>query len=187
MRNIFLCLLCAVAVLLPVSCGDDKITPPEPKPIVEYKNLQNKDDVLFNLELAYNEREMIEYDKLLDDDFIFMYRGRDGTWVQWDRDREVSVHIQILNPNLPGDKRVISISLQLDYTEDNWTPEPPNDDHPDETWYTQTVGYDLIIKTADEWEARALNKYAEFTIRWAETSEGEHWRIVLWRDDVGSN
>jgi len=35
-------------------------------------------------------------------------------------------------------------------------------------------------------EYRALGLLAKFTIRWAQTSEGEHWRIVLWQDDVGS-
>jgi hypothetical protein len=173
-----------MTILLAVSCGDDKITPPEPKPTVDFKNLQNKDDVLFNLELAYNERNMSEYDKLLDENFTFMYRGEDGTMVQWDRDREVRINSQILNPNLPGDLRVISIHLNLHYDAVYWIEQPENQDHPGESWYVKTVRYDLIVKTADDWEHRALGKHAEFTIRWAQTPGGEHWRIVLWRDDV---
>jgi hypothetical protein len=65
--------------------------------------------------------------------------------------------------------------------------QPANEDHPDESWYYQTVDYNLTFKTADDWEHRANGLQAQFTIRWAETDDGDHWRIILWRDDVGGN
>jgi hypothetical protein len=161
--------------------GDNKVV---------YKDLKEKDDVLYNLELAYNERNMTQYDKLLDDAFIFIFSPEDfssgQTPAQWDRNAEVVSNTKILDPNLAGDKRVIQIDLSLDYPADNWAEQPENEDHPGESWYTNTVDYDLIVKTADDWEHRALDLKAEFTIRWAGTPEDGHWRIILWRDDVGN-
>jgi hypothetical protein len=176
-------------ILSPISCGEDKITPPQPTPTIDFKDLKDKDDVLYNLELAYNERHMGQYDKLLDENFTFIlsevdYNSGVVDVPQWDRSREVSVNSKMLDPNLPADLRVISIDLDLDYQADNWTEEPENENHPGESWYFKTVDYDLVVKTADDWEHRALDLKAQFTIRWAETTEGEHWRIILWRDDV---
>lgn len=164
--------------------GDD---PPAP---VVFKDLKAKDDILHNLELAYNERAFEEYDKLLDDAFVFIFSPEDfssgATPQQWDRNAEVGANSRLLDPQLDDDQRVISIDLSLDYPKDNWTEEPENTNHPGESWYRKTVDYDLIVKTLDSWEHRALRLQAEFTIRWAGTQEDGHWRIVLWRDDVGN-
>ena len=160
------------------------------KPKVEYKDLSEKDHVLFNLELAYNERNFSEYDKLLDDSFVFIlseadYNSGEVDVQQWERDREISVNAQIFDPNLNDpDLRVISIDLSLDYAADNWTEQPENEDHPGESWYFKTVDYNLVVKTADDWEHRAIGLQAEFTVRWDD--ERGWWRVVLWRDDVGN-
>jgi len=164
--------------------GDDT------KPPVVFKDLQERDDVLFNLELAYNERRYDEYDKLLDDNFTFIfsewdYDNEEVEFEQWDRVSEVRANLKILDQGLGGGKRVISIDLSVDYAEDNWTELPENEDHPGESWYTQIVDYNLTIKTADDWEHRANGLQAKFTIRWAATGDGEHWRVILWQDDVG--
>jgi hypothetical protein len=179
-----------VLLALIVSCDADKSKPTDPGPAPElFANLQNRDDVLHNLEVAYNERRPDEYGKLLDDDFVFIFSEVDFNngeveFSQWDRVAEMSANEKILNPNLSGDKRVISIELDIEYDEDNWTEQEPNEDHPDESWYFQTVGYNLTLKTADKWEHRARGLQAQFYIRWAEYDNGAHWRIVLWRDDV---
>ena len=103
---------------------------------------------------------------------------------QWDRVAEVSANENILNANSSADEKVVSIDLSLDYLENNWTEQEPNQDHPDQSWYFQTVDYNLVIKTQNAWEYRTSDKKAFFMIRWAEYDNGEHWRIVLWRDDV---
>jgi hypothetical protein len=43
---------------------------PEDKTPVVFKDLTEKDDVLHNLELSYNERRFDKYEELLDADFI---------------------------------------------------------------------------------------------------------------------
>jgi len=183
---------CVTAVvILAFGCGEDPAYKPQPfgDPPLSFKNLQNKDDILFNLELAYNKRDFEEFEKLLDDDFVFIlsesdYNSGEVDAPQWDRVRELSVNQQIFDPNLDSGLRVISIDLSLDYSAGNWTPLPPDTNHPTETWYTQTVGYDLITKTADDWEHRALDLNAQLTVR--KNDSTGLWQIVLWRDDVGS-
>jgi hypothetical protein len=193
-RSILILLSLIVVAGLTTSCildpkeqkeGDDT------KPPVVFKDLLEKDDVLFNLELAYLERNAKEYDRLLDDNFTFIfseadYNSGEVDFPQWDRNTEVLSTVKILDPDLAGDKRVISIDLDVEYAVDNWTELPENEDHPGESWFTQTVDYNLTIKTADDWEHRANGLKAQFTIRWAETDDGDHWRVILWRDDVGN-
>jgi hypothetical protein len=182
---------CAIAAALIITAcrEDDPVTPP-PRQTSSYKSLQNKDDVLFNLELAYNKRNFEQFAQLLDDEFVFVlsetdYNSGEVDVPQWDRVRELKANQQIFDPNLSGGRRVIGIELSLDYTDDQWTPEPPDTNHPTETWYKQTVAYDLVTKTADDWEHRALDLQAEFKIR-KDDATG-HWQIVLWRDDVRGN
>jgi hypothetical protein len=170
-----------------ISCEADRVTPTDVKQNVEYKDLQNKDDVLYNLELAYNERDTDEFEKLLDVGFAFVfsrddYRGGQ-TPQHWGDASEIDANRKILDPNLAGDRRVISVDLSLDPPVGGWTPEAPNLNHPGETWYVMTVGYDLVTKTADDWEHRALGEQAQLKIRWVDTTG--RWAIVVWSDDPG--
>jgi hypothetical protein len=179
------------AVLLIVGCGDDdpRYRPTSPgDQTLKFKNLQNKDDVLHNLALAYNQRDIEEFEKLLDDDFIFIFSETDHnsgeTPQQWARIDEINANQQIFDPNLDSGKRVLSIELSLDCPADNWKTLPPSPDHPGESWYTKTVDYFLVVNTADDWEHRAIGLQAQFTIR-QDDSTGR-WQVILWRDDVGS-
>jgi len=184
MRITSLVLLCLVVCLAAVSCDGDKITPPDETVSAEFKNLENKDDVLFNLELAYNERDTKEVEKLLGENFTFVFSREDHTSgytpQHWGEAGEIDANRKILDPNLSGDKRVTSIDLSFDYPEDNWTEETSNLDHPGESWYTQTIGYSFTVKTASDWEYRASAMQALFKIRWDEPSG--RWRVAEWSD-----
>jgi hypothetical protein len=177
-----------VAAGLTTSCildpKEEKVgDPPAP---VEFKDLSEKDHLLFNLELAYNERDMDRYAELLDDNFTFYFSDADyndpdhPTPQQWNRDTEIGANSRILNRDLPGDNKVVSIDLKLGYVADNWTEEPENQVHPGESWYRKTVDYDLRINTAASWELKALDKKAQFTVRWDE--DKGMWQIVMWHD-----
>ena len=180
-------LLCVLTAMVLLSCEADRTTPTDVKQKVEYKNLQNKDDVLYNLELAYNERDIDEYEKLLDIGFAFVFSRDDYrggyTPPHWGDASEIDANRKILDPNLDGASRVLSIDLSLDYPEGNWSPENPNLDHPGETWYVKTVDYEMVMKTADNWEHRAIGYQAQFKIRWDDSAS--RWAIVLWSDDPG--
>ena len=178
--------LTAVAILA-LGCGDDDGITPPPQKSSPYKNLQNKDDILFNLERAYNKRNFEQFEKLLDSSFVFVlskkdYNSGEVDVPQWGRIRELSVTQQIFDPSLDSDLRVISIDLELDYSAGNWSPQPPDTVHPAETWYTKKVDYDLVTNTADNWEHRALDLQAKFTIRQDDATG--RWQIVVWADDV---
>jgi hypothetical protein len=183
-----LLLLVSIALLAAVSCGDDEVATPQATNISPYKNLLNKDDVLANLDLAYNKRNFDQFEKLLDENFTFVFSEADyneGTvdYPEWNRASELAANQKMLDPNLEGNKRVVSIELFLDDGGADWEPEPPNQDHPGETWYTKTVDYNFVAKTADDWEHRARGLQAMFYIR-KDDSTGR-WQIVLWRDDKG--
>lgn len=166
-------------------CGDDSSLRPVPLPAEQYKDLTQKDDVLFNLQRSYSERKVTEYDRLLDEGFQFCFSDFDVMYRDapacWDRVTEVlfTDHFLGLSGFEPGDHRVISIELKLTYADTNWTPQPAPPSHEGETWYRQTVGYDLTVKTADDWEYRA-SQHIEITIRWEEALG--HWQIVRMRD-----
>lgn len=83
------------------------------------------------------------------------------------------------------------IELALAYTagDDKWTPIPPEDPvkYAGETWYKKIVTYSLTVTAGDQqYIGRDLE--ALFVVREA-TVEGygdSIWRIVVWRDDVGT-
>lgn len=185
-RRCLILVLCAIIAMVTWSCDAEKVTPPHPEEIIQRP--QEKDDVLHNLEAAYNERNTVEYEKLLDGNFVFVfslaeYRAGEVPRL-WGEASEIDANRKLMDPNLDGGQRVISIDLSLDYTKDGWTEEAPNSSHPDETWYNKTVDYNLVVKTADSWEHRALDKSARIAIR-QDPSTGQ-WRIVEWRDAPGA-
>lgn len=168
--------------VLSYGCNQDDPAKPEPPAAVEFKDLTQKDDVLFNLELSYNERVINQYDKLLDDDFVFYFSRFDvdnnGTPEYWDRTTDVVVTEKILD----GDRvnALSLVKLNLDYPDTSWTEVSAPPSHEGETWYRQTIGYDFKVQTRTGWEFRAHDKYVEITIRWDDTLK--HWRIVRMRD-----
>lgn len=185
-RTTFWIIALVVVAGLTTSCILDPKDTPEEKdqPIVTFKSLQERDDVLFNLELAYNERRILEYDKLLDDAFIFYFDDADystnKTPVQWDRTTEVNANANMFDQNYQGDLRAITIDLELTYPAGEWTEEPENEVHPGESWYRKIVDYDLVIVTEGGMEYRALKLQAQFTIRWDDTKK--LWQLRMWHD-----
>lgn len=183
----FLIAGCVVATGIFIACGDDSTSPP-PSAGVEFKDLASEDDVLFNLALAYNKRSIVQLDKLLDEDFIFLFSVQDvtenGTPANWPRTLELDAARRIFDPSLPGDVRVIAIDVRLHYSPGGWLEEPPGAAHPGESWWTKTATYDCVVQRSDGFEYRAMGKLALFKIRWDD--DAGHWRLVSWFDDMGS-
>lgn len=139
--------------------------------------------MLFNLQRSYNERNVTEYDRLLNEGFQFCFsdfdvRYRDAPTC-WGRVTEVLFTDLFLYSTSYEPGGVISIELKLAYADTNWTAQPAPPSHEGETWYRQTVGYDLRVTTASNWKFRAVQNI-EITIRWEEALG--HWRIVRMRD-----
>ena len=181
------------------SCGgdDDPVKPKEEA----YKCLEAtcpRDNVLKNLQSAYNDRNISRYDELLDDDFVFYFSDEDvlnGTVNSeyWSRAAEINANKNMFDPNYsnPNQEPVQDIDLALVYTggDDQWTQITPEDQvkYPGETWYTKTVTYNIVIKMPGDFQYVGLNKQADFTLRAATKDSKQYWTIVIWRDDMGSS
>ena len=151
-----------------------------------------RDNVLFNLEAAYNERNLTEYNRLLDDDFTFFFSPADVSdgkvsVNQWDRASEINATTNMFNVNFtpPNGSPISSIDLSLVYPEgDNvWNMASPDQNHPGETWYQKSVDYFLTIVAGETTYTSGNPIKAQFTVR--RDPDLDIWRIVQWRDDVG--
>ncbi len=165
--------------------------PDDPDPVL-FEDLKAKDDILINLDLCFDTYNPDEYNKLLDEHFVFFFSPADynspddPTPEQWDRDREKSSYTNFWDPNRVED-RITSRFLQLTYQEDNWTEITPDDPvtfPDDDAWYVLRVEYDMSVDLDRDPVLTLLanDHQLEITIRWDE--DKEHYRIVQWRDDV---
>jgi hypothetical protein len=192
--------LLAVLLVMPIwSCSDDD-DPVKPKEEA-YKCLEAacpRDNVLFNLQSAYNDRNIKRYDELLDADFIFYFSAADvqGGVVSteyWSRAAEINACKNIFDPNYsnPSQEPVQDIDLLLVYPsgDDQWTPNPAPDQvrYPGETWYQKIVIYNITVQLPGDYQYVGLNKQAAFVLRAATVGSQQVWRIVTWRDDTGTN
>jgi hypothetical protein len=178
------------------SCSADRVTPPPPPPTSpNFKSLKQKDNLLHNLELAYNQRNHEEFRKLLDQsgDFIFFFSPTDVSEgrvknLRWDVSQELAATQKMFNRSPPpGEPRADRIDLTLFYTEGDgaWDPfAPPS--HPGETWYKKPVEYRLFVKVGDVDYTQNKAVIAEFTVRFTEVAGDSLWQIVTWRDDIGA-
>lgn len=186
-RLILLCIVAAVTAGLTTSCildPEKKKDDPNPPVVKDFKSLKEKDDVLWNLELAYNLRERWEFEKLLDADFLFFFSEADYSTgnipESWNRVSEIKTHINLFNENLDSDLRATNIDLTLSYTPGEWTEIPQGD----ESWYSMEVIYNITVQTKVGVDYKGNNLKAQFIIREA-IPDGETekiWRIVRWRD-----
>ncbi len=198
MKRIAVLAFAAVVLVGLNSCilSPDKVPPPIKES--QYRDLAGpRDNVLWNLQTAYNARNIGEYDKLLDSDFIFYFSNSDVTsseWTAgeyWDRAHEIGANRNLFDPaySTPTREPASSIALSLTYAEgdDKWTqitPDPVK--YPDEIWYEKIVKYDISVKSG-AMTFIGNQKNASFVVRWAHVEgQGDFWRIVTWRDDTGT-
>jgi hypothetical protein len=160
----------------------------------EFLPLDTRDNVLNNLQAAYNQRNISQYDKLLDANFTFFFSPTDvqnGTvqFSQWDRAGEINATTNMFNPSFSPSQGapISSIDLALSYPKgDNaWTPVQPLDavTYPNETWYEKTVTYSMTIVAGPN-QFISNNIDASFVVRQAEVNGETIWRIIAWRDDI---
>jgi len=175
----------------------DENKPPD-KPTSQYKCLEvtcPRDNVLINLQSAYNDRNISRYDELLDADFVFYFSTEDvlnGTVEYWSRAAEINANKNMFDPNYsnPNQEPVQDINLVLTYPEgdDQWTQITPEDQvkYPGETWYQKIVGYNLTVQLPGDFQYVGLNKQAAFVLRAATKDTKQSWKIIVWRDDTGT-
>lgn|GEM_PF-2930594 len=195
-----LTVLAILSILMPgaSSCIFDaeKDKPDPDKPPPAYKPLDEKDNLLDNLELAYNQRNAQEYSKLLDpapNVFVFHFSPTDIAEgkvksSQWDVAKENDVTAKMFSRRPPAPlPPAESISLELTYTagDDAYIPVTPAS-HPNETWYEKPVEYRLTVTIGATTYTQNKTVLALFTMRFTEVAGDSVWQITTWRDDVGN-
>jgi hypothetical protein len=171
---------------------------PVDKPPPQYKCLDTtcpQDNVLINLQSAYNGRNSERYEELLDADFLFYFSAEDvlnGAVEYWGRVEELRATKNLFDPNYshPVRQPAQDIDLSLAYPEgdDQWTQITPEDQvkYAGETWYQKIVTYNLTVQISSEFQYVGLNKQAAFVLREALADTQKYWKIVVWRDDTGT-
>jgi hypothetical protein len=188
----FVVTLLVLAGAFATGCGDDPVQPKE-QDTKAYRSLENRSDVLFNFQKAYNDRKLARYDELLDAGFIFMPSDADvnggGLPAQWDRAPEMASHARMFDPDgSPGFPKTVRIEMDVRFEEGvTWTPIVPQS-APEETWHTAAVFYDYTIEVEPDTKyiPTAGAKF-QVTVRNAGTAESPSWRLVELRDLGASN
>lgn len=188
--RVLLCIL-ALTVTGVTSCifDPDTKTPPV-VPDNPIKDLTHKEDVIYNMETAYNTRRIDVYDGVLDDNFTFFLSPGDvggGLPEQWDRTVEKDVNQKLFDKNnttLPCQSIFMDIRAEEGVS---WTQFNPAS-APSETWYSTTLFYDFKIQIDPNTYIPLPGAKAVFTVRDAgpHGKYAHHWQLVEFRD-LGGN
>lgn len=187
-----LILMLSVAVVSSCSDSDDKVIGVDPSPS-KYENLSERDHVLANLELSYNDRNLERLVELLDEDFVFHFSPsdiREGYVAveQWNRAAEVSATTNLFDTIYDGPwppASAIELSLVYSDSDTSWKALTPEDQekYPGETWYVKPVLYSMIV-TAGDFSIGGVRIPACFVVRSVDVDGRTIWRIVEWYDEV---
>lgn len=184
---------CLAFIVLPIlmtaSCSDDSTKPPVDPP-AGYPSATTIDQLLQNLERAYEDMNQEEYARLIDDGFTFVFDsldvGPDMPWrfLTWGKGADTLCAGRLFGgePNVDG-KVVDRIYLQ--FTGED--PEPSTE-NPD--WQmVDLIHVDLQIvatdqQTGDQWLLVTPGHYQQRLHLVQRESEGGPtvWKIVMWED-----
>jgi hypothetical protein len=183
--KIALLAMASSAVWLTCSTGGNLMAPGG---LPHYKNLTQREHVLTNLELAYNQRLVTRFGDLLDDSFTFYFSPGDvggNIPEQWGGLQELKVVSLLFDPTLDQPTyptcRSIRVDLKLEEGVD-WVEVIP-EGFPGEKWYTTRVEYDFKFEMEPDITYIAVpDAQAQFTVRNDGTDDAPEWRLVEWRD-----
>jgi hypothetical protein len=136
------------------------------------------DSVLHNFKYAYENRDSIVYENLLDKDFVFIYR---------DLDKVLGTEVMV---DIPRDGRggdlYVTRALFRTFDEirlDTWIVRQAPDSVGEEVWKVRNVTFHLSLRDTDgdyDYLHLEATGFAEFLFRQSE--EDRLWRIVRWID-----
>ena len=160
-----------------------------------FKSLEVRDDVLDNLELAYNTRNINEYDRLLDADFTFFFSPNDVNegnvqFSQWDRAAELGATVNMFDPAFSPPTRdpISSIDLTITFPagDNAWTVIPGTVDngHLGEDWFEKTMQYLLTVKAGETTFTSGTPLDASLVVHQVEIEGKQIFRVIQWRDDI---
>jgi hypothetical protein len=168
-----------------IACADDSTTAPAPGP-PKIQDPQDPIDVLYNVQLSYNQRNIAQYDKLLDTDFVFYPSAKDvvaGLPDHWGRAEDVLYTSRMFDKGYTGAYRMKSITFDVDFENGvQWVAIVP-DAHPKETWYATTGYYTFdIVIDPDTHYLTERGSRAEFVVRDTSADATPSYRLVELHD-----
>ena len=191
-------IIAMASLLLLPSCILDPKDPPEktePPVTVDYKPLTSEANVMHNLKLSYNQRNIREYENLLQEkvdgkpiEFTFFFAAGDvsngDTPAQWGYLDEIGATTNMFSSYDPDDPNVDPISdidLQLFFEGVTWI--NSFDPTSGETWRKATIVYNYnIIAGVNTYIVGDSNARAEFIVRPVDVDGTTEYRLVSWRD-----
>jgi len=184
-----------IAICMAASCSKEAELPLDPGLLSEYEDLTQKDHVLLNLESAYEDMNVDECRRLLDDKFTFFFSqtNYDSGLVDtlsWGMSSEEAATSNMFGrrPSKDGGMVIDRINLVLNYApgEDAWVLDPgAPGNHEGEDRYERTVRYDMAV-TANGGRASfaCSDIVALFVIKKVVVDGLTVWKIFTWRDDI---
>ncbi|MCK4511793.1 hypothetical protein KAW64_08645, partial [bacterium] len=165
-------------------CSDSSAGPESP-PGPEFRDRTTPVNVIYNLELAYEEMNAEEYLDCLSEDFIFFPSPADlqdptnDMPDEWYKSDETSMHDKMFT----GDDAVESITLTLTHTTIEHDPGDPGDPLDDIYVYVEAVDLMVNLYTGQSYLATAPSEYW-FRVDTDQSGEdGEiWWEIYMWFD-----
>ncbi len=158
-----------------------------------YRDLAHKDNTLYNLARAYNDRDLDEVDVVLDSGLVFHFSAKDisehGVPIEsWERASEIAATRNLFDPafSSPNADPAEYIYVQLHYAagDDHWTEVTPDDqaNDPGEIWYAKDMTYNISVGTASR---IITGRYmpARIMVRRANENGEDSWQIIRWLDD----
>lgn len=162
---------------------EQKTPDEDTQPKASFEDLSERWHVLHNLEAAYNQKIPTEYDRILDDAFVFFFSQEDfssnRTPEQWDRSTDVPATQRLMAD-------VLDMELTIDISQLSWIEVTPDTLlYPGETWSTTTVPYSFTMRFNQDPETTYITSGTEdtqFTVRPVDVDGKQRWRLVEWRD-----
>ena len=191
-RFVILCVLATLVATAPACIFDPKGgdgggggDPP-----ITFLPLTSRENVILNVEKAYNARRIDKYDQALDENFTFFLSTGDirhGLPDQWDRATEILYNTRLFDKNyaiLPCQSIFMDIKIEDGI---QWTEVVP-ESAPDEKWYsTQGIYYNFKFEISPNTYFPLPGSKVVFTVRNDGTETDPHWQLVELRDLGGQS
>jgi hypothetical protein len=142
-----------------------------------FQDLSQRWHVLNNFELAHNKRDMSQYDRLIDDNYTFIFDTLENdslVTIQWGRADDVTATAGLF-------AAANSMDMAVDWKDSprgnpavQWSERISGT----ETWYYTTIFYHFTIRIGATTYIPVVEAQMTFTVRNAGTSAKPQWRLV---------
>jgi hypothetical protein len=183
--SVWSCGILAAAVLCLVAGCDDSTKPKDEDTGPTYQARTSPQNLLANLKLAYEERELTPYDSLLATEFEFYFSEEDQRIAEkLTRNEEITVHENMFSSTQVED---ITLTFSLgDLALDTNEPDPA---HPGQFLWTLTAtNVDLVLRVTRDGMTTFYDMedgIEQFWFReesWTDAHGNAIWMIVKWRE-----